>query len=331
MKKDNPSGNTSANSNPNSDKGAADKYKAFDSGRYDFMGLAKVMGILTVVVTLACIAIMMVKGFRYGVDFAGGTEMQVKFVTAIDAAKVRVVAENQGIGGVTVQEFGKGNEFLIRFEVIEGKNEKETAEINSSTVSKMSAAIRSSFQTEGADVVRVDSVGAQVGSELKRNGMLAMFYGIVLVLIYIGLRFDFRFSAGAVICLVHDVIVAVGVYVLLGKEVNVQILAAVLTIIGYSLNDTIVNYDRVRENMALFRGQPLVKIMNRSINDCLSRTILTSLTTFLTTLALYIFATGVIVDFALVFGIGVILGTYSSIYIACPLVLVCDRYFPSKT
>ena len=172
---------------------------------------------------------------------------------------------------------------------------------------------------------RVDSVGPQIGSELKRNGVLAAFYCLLMILIYVGLRFDYKYAPGAVFCLFHDAIITLGIFSLFGREVNVQTLAAILTIIGYSLNDTIVNFDRVRENVTVYRDHNFYTVMNRSLNDVLSRTLLTSVTTLLAVAAMYFLAGGVIRDFAFTLGIGIIVGTYSSIYVASPITLVMDR------
>ena len=301
------------------------KKKTFDAGKTDFMGLFKPMGLVSLVLTVASVFLIVTKGFNYGIDFAGGTEVQIQFENSMESSTVRGFAEGLGIGSVTVQKFGDQNEFLLRFEVAKGKSDKETNEKNKELIRKVTGGVKASFSSEGAVIRRVDSVGPQIGDELKRNGLLAVFYSLILILIYVGLRFDYKFAPGAVICLFHDAIITLGIFSLLGKEVNVQILAAILTIIGYSLNDTIVTFDRIRENLKLYRGELMEAIVNRSINDVLSRTILTSFTTFLAVAALYFIAGGVIVDFAFTLGIGVVVGTYSSIYVASPLVVLFDR------
>ena len=206
----------------------------------------------------------------------------------------------------------------------EGATEKITNENLNKAISKAQAAVKTTYPD--AEIRRIDTVGPQVGSQLKRNGILAVFYSLLCILIYIGLRFDYKFAPGAVICLFHDSVVTLGVFSLLQKEVNVSIMAAILTIIGYSLNDTIVVYDRIRENFTRFKDKAHGEMINKSINDTLNRTILTSLTTFLATLALYLFAGGVIEEFAFAMLIGIVLGTYSSIYVASPFILLLDKW-----
>lgn len=304
--------------------------KGFDKGRYNFMGLAKPMGILSVVATVVSLVIIFGKGLNYGIDFAGGTEVQVQFKEAVSSSRLRDTLATLGFRQASVQEFEGNNEFLLRFDAAKGATEKETNEMNNALIKKISEGLETNFQSEGAVIRRVDSVGPQIGDELKRNSILATFYSLLMILIYVGLRFDFKYAPGAVICLFHDAIVSLGIFALMGKEVNVQILAAILTIIGYSLNDTIVNFDRIRENIKIFRDQPLVDVMNRSINDVLSRTILTALTTFLSAMALFIFAGGVLSDFALIFGIGVIVGVYSSVYVASPMALIFEKFSAAK-
>jgi preprotein translocase subunit SecF len=191
------------------------------------------------------------------------------------------------------------------------------------------------MQTElasfGPEVRRVDSVGPQVGNQLKKNSLLAVFYSLLVILIYVGLRFDYIFAPGAVLCLFHDAIVTLGALAILGKEMNVQIMAAILTIIGYSLNDTIIIFDRVRETIHDYHDRHLPWIINRAINETLSRTIMTSASTFIAVFCLYVFTEGVIKDFALAMCMGIFYGTYSTIYIASPCVILFDRIQHRKT
>ena len=197
---------------------------------------------------------------------------------------------------------------------------QNTADFSSSIASK----IKNRFS--GAQIRRIDSVGPQIGNELKRKGILAICYSLLLILIYLGLRFDYKYAPSAVFCLFHDSILTMAIFSLLGKEVNVQTLASVLAIIGYSLNDTIVTFDRIRENTALFfKKESFKEICNRSLNDVFSRTLLTSITTLLAVSAMWFLTSGVIKDFAFTLGIGVVIGTYSSIYVAAPLVVFLNR------
>ena len=291
----------------------------------DFMGKSKIFAVGSVVAIIIAAFYLVANGVNYGIDFAGGTEVQTKFSKEVNSTEVRNFLKNIGYASASVQAFGDGHEYLMRFESLVGKDDKETNVMLNALIAKVTAGLKETFPDRAPEIRRVDSVGPQIGSELKRNGILAAFYSLLLILIYVGLRFDYKYAPSAVICLLHDSFLTLVIFISLGKEVNVQTMAAILTIIGYSLNDTIINFDRIRENTELFRGKDLALVTNRSINDVLSRTILTSLTTLLAVGSLYVFAGGVIEDFALTLGIGVVIGTYSSIYVAAPLVLLLDK------
>jgi preprotein translocase subunit SecF len=304
-------------------KNAVKPYRVYN---FDFIGkfwIAAVVSIATFIIALGVIA---VKGFNYGIDFAGGTEMQVKFSSELDPSAVRGLVEKQGLKSFQVQRFGEGNEYLIRFESQTGNSDKETNEFLKSDIEKITLALKTEFSTQGAEIRRIDSVGPQVGSQLKRNSIMAALYSLLLILIYVSLRFDYKYAPGAVICLFHDAVVALGILSLLGYEINIQVLAAILTLIGHSMNDTIVTFDRVRENEHKMRGAKLKDIINRSINEVLGRSLVTVFTTFLAVVALYMFAGGVIENFAFTMMIGLVLGVYSSIYVAAPLVVVFERF-----
>lgn len=289
----------------------------------DFIGKSKMFVGLSAALVIVSLGLLFTKGLNYGIDFAGGTEVQVLFTDTVEAGSIRSSMETAGLKKMQIQGFDEGNEYVVRLPIAEGKNEKEVNKANNALIQKATDALKGAFA--GASIRRVDSVGPQIGNELKRNGLLAVFYALLLILIYVGLRFDYEFAPGAVVCLFHDAIITMGIYALLWREVNVQTLAAVLTIIGYSLNDTIVNYDRIRENMAVSKGKRLADIINKSINETLSRTIWTSFTTLLAVVALLFWGSGVIRDFAFTLGIGVLVGTYSSIYVASPLVLALSK------
>tara|TARA_Y100000780_G_scaffold232222_1_gene261699 strand:- start:4449 stop:5354 length:906 start_codon:yes stop_codon:yes gene_type:complete len=290
---------------------------------FDFIGSAKLFVGISVALVVISIGLLVSKGLNYGIDFAGGTEIQVRFSETVNTNQVREAVAGMGFSKAQVQSFAEGNEFVVRLPSAEGKSEKEINKENNATIQKAREGLSTQFS--GAEIRRVDSVGPQIGSELKKNGVLAVLYALLLILIYVGLRFDYEFAPGAVVCLFHDAIITLGIFSLLGKEVNVQTLAAILTIIGYSLNDTIVNYDRIRENITNKISKNLKEVINISINETLSRTIWTSLTTMLAVVALYFVGKGVIADFAFTLGIGVIVGTYSSIYVASPIVLALSK------
>lgn len=295
-------------------------------GRFDFLGPAKIITAVSVILTLLSGAIVLSRGLNYGVDFSGGIEMQIQFNKQVDPARVRDFMSAEGFPRANVQALGEGREYLLHLESEAGKTDDETNRAIQATVAKIKAGLASQFSAEGADVRRVDTVGPQVGAELRRNGILAGFYALLLILIYVGLRFDYRYAPGAVFCLFHDAVITMGVYSILGWEFTVQTMAAILTIIGYSLNDTVVIFDRIRENQVIFRGKDLYWVSNRSINETLSRTILTYVCTYLTVASMFFFADGVIHDFARAMMIGMFLGAYSTVYVATPLMLIIDKY-----
>ncbi|MCB0391697.1 MAG: protein translocase subunit SecF [Bdellovibrionales bacterium] len=294
--------------------------------KFDFLGASKLFATISIVLTVASLLVVMAKGFNYGIDFAGGTEIQVQFEKPVETSAVRSFTDKMDLKSASVQSFGDSNEYLIRMDSIEGKTDKETNEMLNALLAKVTKGLTDEFSAEKATVRRIDSVGPQVGAELKRNGLLAVFYSLLMILIYVGLRFDYKYAPSAVFCLFHDAIITLGIFSLINHEVNIQTLAAILTIIGYSLNDTIVTFDRIRENVVTYRDYDFAIIVNRSLNDVLSRSLLTSFTTLLAVIAMYVLAGGVIQDFAFTMGIGIIVGTYSSIYVASPLVVLVDKW-----
>ncbi len=298
-----------------------------DHGKIDFVQIAPLMGGISVLLTIAAIALIMIKGLNYGIDFAGGTEIQLRFPQAVDALQLRKTIEDIGVKNPSVQSFGGTNEFLIRLETPVGASEKETNKMITANVKKIRDELKGKFNLSEDGVLRVDTVGPAVGAELRNRGLLAAFYSFLVILIYVAMRFDYKYAPGAVLCLVHDSIFTIGVFSLLGREFNVQIMAAVLTLIGYSLNDTIVTFDRIRETAPRYRGIMSMKwIINKAVNDMLGRTILTSGCTMIAVLALYFFGGGVIAEIAFTLIIGIVIGTYSSVYVAAPLILVMEWF-----
>lgn len=296
-------------------------------GRFDFLGVSKYITGMSMVLVCISLVIIFTKGLRYGVDFAGGIEVQTQFNQTMDPGRVRKFMSDLGYHNANVQALGSDNkEFLIKIETPQGESEKESDKYIQETVAKVKAALAQNFTSEGAEIRQVNTVGPQVGAELRRNGILAGFYCLLLILIFVGLRFDYRYAPGAVFCLFHDAIITIGLYSLFGWDFTTQTMAAVLTIIGYSLNDTIVIFDRIRENQHHFRDKDIYWVSNRSINETLSRTVLTYLITYMTVASMFFFADGVIHDFAVAMMIGMFLGCYSTIYVATPLMLLLDRY-----
>lgn len=298
--------------------------------KFDFVGKVGIFGGISLILVIISLGYLMIKGISYGIDFKGGTEVQVKFTQAVSINELRVAIEKQNIGDVGVQAFGTDSEFIIRFQGKSGATDKETNEILLADIAKVKEVITGQFGAQQPEIRRVDSVGPQVGAELKKNGFLAVFYCLLVILIYVGLRFDYKYAPGAVICLAHDVIITLALYNFIGKEVNVPILAALLSLIGFSLNDTIVVFDRIRETESHEKAKGISYVINRAINDMFGRTIITSGTTFVSALCLYIFANGVVSDIALAICFGIFFGTYSSIYVAAPFILILDKFKGSK-
>lgn len=297
-------------------------------GRYDFFALAPLMGGLSLLAMIISLAFIMTKGFNYGIDFAGGNEIQVLLGKKVDTEELQKQVAAAGFKNASVQGFGDRAEYLIRTEAVQASSEKEAASALAGMIKKLEETFKAEYEMPADGMRRVDTVGPQVGSELKRNGLLAAFYSFLMILLYVAMRFDYKYAPGAVICLVHDALLTLGVFSILGREVNVQIMAAVLTLIGYSLNDTIVTFDRIRETIPQYRGQGLRFVINRAINDMLGRTLLTAGTTMLAVLALLIWGEGVIADIAFTLVIGIVVGAYSSIYVAAPLVLAMEKLKP---
>lgn len=292
---------------------------------YDFIGKAPLFGGLSVVLVILSFLYLGIHGITYGIDFAGGTEMQVKFAGPVEIDQLRAIAEKQNLPGLSIQGFGAEHEYLVRFQTQVGKNEKETNDQQNAMVLGLRTAIDKEFGAQQPEYRKVDSVGPQVGNELKRASLLAVFYSLLVILIYVALRFDYKYSPGAVACLFHDAVVTLAIFVLVGKEVNIPILAAILTLIGFSLNDTIVVFDRIRETEHQAHSDGSASVINRAINDMFTRTLVTSGTTFTSALALWIFADGTVSDIAFAITVGMIFGTYSSIYVAAPCILIMEK------
>lgn len=296
-----------------------------DYGRFDFVGKIGIYGGISVILVIVSLIYLAIHGITYGIDFRGGTEIQVKFAQPVTIDELRVSLEKLNLGEIGVQAIGDQNEYIIRFQAHTGKSDRETNDMLNQSIAKIKDTFSTQFAAQGADLRRIDTVGPQVGAELKKNGFLAVFYCLLVILIYVALRFDYKYSPGAVICLIHDAVITLALYVFIGKEVNVPILAAILTLIGYSLNDTIVVFDRIRETEHNFRDRGYRFIINKAINDMLGRTLITSGTVFVSALCLYIFAGGTVADIAFAICVGIFFGTYSSIYVAAPSILLMEK------
>ncbi|MCD6527077.1 MAG: protein translocase subunit SecF [Desulfuromonas sp.] len=286
----------------------------------DFVGKRNMAFALSVVLILVGIVSLIAHGGpNYGVDFAGGTLVQLRFDEPTSAEQIKKALIPDTLSSGTVQQFGdEANEFLIRVQ-----------ESDSGLQGLRGLILQSLEKVYGVDKVdlrRLEMVGPQVGKDLRTQGLMAIVYAMIGILVYITWRFEFRFAVGAIIALMHDVLLTLGAFSLFGKEIDLPIIAAFLAIIGYSLNDTIIVYDRIRENMGKHMKSGFAHTVNRSINETLSRTILTSGTTLLVVLALFLFGGGVIHNFAFALLIGVLVGTYSSIFVASPVLIAWQEH-----
>lgn len=283
------------------------------SFKLDFMGKRRLAMIISAVLLAISIAAIILRGLNLGIDFTGGTLVEVGYQQATDLTSIReILSDSSDFAGASVQKFGTAKDVLIRLAPVDGVS-------NADLSNKLMETLNSDDRPE-AELRRVEFVGPQVGEELTQDGGLAMLYAIFGILIYVALRFEYRFALGAVVALVHDVIITIGFFALFGKPFDLTVLAAILAVIGYSLNDTIVVYDRIRENFRLLKALP-EEIMNESLNQTLSRTLMTSVTTLLVLIALALLGGEIIHYFALALIVGVVIGTYSSIYVASPVLL----------
>lgn len=280
----------------------------------NFLGHRRAAFIISAaVILIGLISLAVQGGPKLGIDFAGGVLLQVKFEESITAESIRESLDAAGVEGAEIQHFGGDREAIIRLTA-------EDAEEHD-----MAGAILNQLNADNpgntATFMREELVGPKIGEELRGKATMAIIYALIGILIYISLRFEFKFAVGAVAALVHDVLIVLGLFSVTGRSLSLPVIAAFLTIVGYSLNDTIVIYDRIREDRRKLYGKSFVDIVNTSLNESLSRTLVTSLTTLLVVLCLFIFGGEVIKDFAFALMVGVIVGTYSSIYVASPLVV----------
>jgi preprotein translocase subunit SecF len=281
--------------------------------KINFMGVRRVaFGISLAMIGISIISIIAHGGVRLGVDFSGGILLQVQSEKPLPAQDIRSTLEKMGLGDAEIQQFGHESESIIRI-----AQSKATPELAASIV----RALNADYPNNPTELRRQELVGPKVGAELRRTATLAILFALIGMLIYIWFRFEFMFGLGGVAALAHDVIITLGFLSLTNKEITLQIIAALLTIVGYSINDTIVVYDRIRENRKKMYGKSLVDIVNKSVNETLSRTLVTGMSTIFVLIVLFFFGGEVIHDFAFALLVGVLVGTYSSIYIATPLVV----------
>jgi len=293
--------------------------------KIDFVGKIKWALLFSLIlISTSLISLIIGGGPRYGIDFEGGTLVQIKFLTTVSISEVRVSLDNLAIEGLRVQKFGEkeANEYLITMKKTTGELEGLSDDIKE--------ALENRFGTDSLEVRRVEMVGPKVGEDLRKKGMLAVTFSLIGMLIYIWWRFELRFGVGAILCLLHDVSITLGALSLTHKPIDLPIIAALLTVVGYSVNDTIIISDRIRENLKKMTRERLRNIVNKSVNQTLSRTCITAGTTLMVIIALFFLGGGVIHDFAFTLLVGICIGTYSSIFIASPLLIVWERLFPKK-
>ncbi|MEE9300091.1 MAG: protein translocase subunit SecF [Alphaproteobacteria bacterium] len=286
-----------------------------DKTNIPFVRRRRIYFIFSALLVLASIGVYFTNGLNFGIDFAGGIMIEVKTPGEADLSRMRGALGGLGLGEVQLQEFGAPDDILIRVERQPGGAEEQNRAV---------ALVKEALGTEigpGIDYRRVEFVGPKVGSELIRAGVLAVLFSVAAMLVYIWLRFELPFGIGAVIALIHDVTLTIGMFAVIGLEFNLAIVAALLLIIGYSMNDTVVVYDRVCENLRKYKTMSLLDLLDRSINDTLARTVMTSCTTLLALLSLFIFGGEVIRGFSFEMIWGIVIGTYASIFIATPLLL----------
>ena len=280
---------------------------------YNFMGLRKVAGIFSIVLLLISIGSLAIQGLKLGLDFTGGTLIEVSYESAANVDEIRRTLNDKGYEDVTVQHFGSEEEVLVRM------SESYRANLGDEVLAALQAS-----SSENIELRRSEFVGSQVGEELRDEGGLALLLALAIVMLYVAARFQFKFSVGAVVALIHDVIIILGIYSVFQFEFDLTVLAALLAVIGYSLNDTIVVSDRIRENFRIILQMRPIDIINRSLTQTLGRTLITSLTTLLVLIALLLVGGEIIHLFALALTIGVVVGTYSSIYVAANVLLIMD-------
>ena len=295
------------------------------SKEIEFFSFSNLLSYISLGAILVSITLFFILGLNYGIDFRGGTMFMVSSSEKIKVSDVRNTLSGSNLGDISISQAtnpletlsagtltSTDNIFIIKVEKTEGQN--------------IETKVKALLLNKVPDIkfLQIESVGSKVSSELVRNGMLAVLFAVISVLVYIWLRFEWQFALGAVFALIHDVILTIGVFSILRYEFNLSIIAALLTIIGYSLNDTVVVFDRVRENLRNFKSLPLLKVLNMSINNTLSRTIMTSVTTLLALFALYFLGGDVIRGFTFAMIWGVLVGTYSSIFVAAKILLILD-------
>ena len=279
-------------------------------GNINFVSSFKKANIISITVFIISILFILFKGLNYGIDFKGGTLIELRTDTSTKASSIRNSLNSMNLGDINVKKFGRDGDYLIK---VEQKNIK-----NSDLIPSIKKKLKNNLNSE-IDFRRVENVGPKVSAELLESSIIAISLALAAMLFYIWVRFEWQFSVGSIIALLHDVVITLGLFSLLSLEINLSIIAAVLTIVGYSMNDTVVIYDRIRENLLKYSKISISDVSNLSINETLARTIITSVTTLLALLSIYILGGEILRGFSFAMILGVIIGTYSSIFVASPI------------
>ncbi len=289
----------------------------FHGTNLDFLGVRKYFFMMSLFLTVASLAYVAISGIDFGIDFSGGTEVAVKFNTNVHTDQIRTSITKSGITGEEIKSYGEANQFLIRLK--DSKTGKPSEQITN--------ALRNDFPGNQFVILKTETIGPKIGKELFNMGILAVILAVIAMLIYIAFRFEFTFGLGAIVALVHDVIISFGIVMLfhhlgiISNEFNQNMIAAMLTVVGYSVNDTVIVFDRIRENQEKHKGLHFIKLANLSINETLSRTINTVLTVVLVLITMVLLAGPVLQGFAFTMLVGIVFGTYSSVYIATAFVV----------
>ncbi len=290
----------------------------------DYVGMFKIAGVLSLALIIGTIVLYFTKGVNYGVDFRGGVEIQVKFSEKVSLGDLRALMEEKGVPLSQLQSIGADdqNEFLLKLD-------SDSGDLN--VISNQVGNVLTEKYGDGKfDILKNDIVGPKAGAELRTSAFKALGWAILAIMIYLALRFDYKFAPGAIAALIHDVVIIIGAFILTQKEFSLQTVAALLAIIGYSVNDTVVIYDRIREIEAQGTGESTIQILNRALNETMSRTIITSLTVVGVSVIMLVLGGSVIHDFFFAMTVGVVLGVYSTIFIAVPMTVLFERFVNKK-
>ena len=300
--------------------------RIFYNTHYDFIRPWRIMVALTAGFIIIGLGSLAFNGIRYSIDFTGGTLMQLRFQQPPDVGRLRSLLDKGGVHDAEIQSFGSNREYTVRAQDLAASRGGSTDSVST----QVRAILKANFDSTTYQVVRTESVGPRVGNELRTGAIKAILFSFLLTLIYLAWRFEWRFGVAATVATAHDICTTLAFIKLMNIEVSLTVVAGILTVIGYSLNDTIIIFDRVRENLRRRRREPLYDTLNRSVNETLPRSVMTHATAFAATMALLLFAGEVIRPFAWVMAFGIVTGTFSSIYVAAPVLLWIERRWPRE-